>query len=356
MTDTDEIPDERSCGARSATSEAPIPGHVADHGPDRYELLQRIYGYALRHSPRDPADVEVMADRLGVPPAEVESAVAQLTSWRLLRSQPGRGLVAVPPDLAVNRLLRPMEREIRARRLRIEEQRRRLMAFMPVFEAGLRTHQEQAQVELIEGTDDVRDAVTELAEQCSWEILMAQPGGRQREDELEEAAPRDIAALHRGVEMRILYQHTARYSRGTHSYVEQVSHLGAQVRTLHDQFCRLLVFDRTTALIPVSDSPHAAALVREPNVVAFMVGGFERLWLSAEPLVAGSGALAEFADDLKETIVQLLSEGMTDAAVARRLGMSLRTCRRHVAEIMASLDAASRFQAGYLLALHKNVR
>lgn len=355
MTGTDEIPAERSYGAWSATGE-PLPDHPTAHGPDRYELLQRIYGYALRHSPRGPADAAAMADQLGLPLAEVEAAVTQLTAWRLLRNQPGRGLVAVPPDLAVNRLLRPMEREIRARRLRIEEQRRRLMAFMPIFEAGLRAHREQAQVELIEGDDDIREVVNELAEQCSWELLIAQPGGRQREDELEEAAPRDIAALRRGVDMRILYQHTARYSRGTHSYVEQVSHLGAQVRTLHDQFSRLLVFDRTAALIPVSDNPHAAALVREPNVVAFMVGSYERLWLSAEPLVAGSGALAEIADDLKGTIVQLLSEGMTDAAVARRLGMSLRTCRRHVAEIMASLDAASRFQAGYLLALHKNVR
>ncbi len=31
--------------------------------------------------------------------------------------------------------------------------------------------------------------------------------------------------------------------------------------------------------------------------------------------------------------------------------MSLRTCRRHIAELMDELGAESRFQAGYLLAL-----
>jgi DNA-binding NarL/FixJ family response regulator len=32
--------------------------------------------------------------------------------------------------------------------------------------------------------------------------------------------------------------------------------------------------------------------------------------------------------------------------VARRLSISLRTCRRHVAEILDQLDSSGRFQAG----------
>jgi hypothetical protein len=38
--------------------------------------------------------------------------------------------------------------------------------------------------------------------------------------------------------------------------------------------------------------------------------------------------------------------GLSDEAAARRLGTSLRTYRR-VAELMAALEAGSRFQAGY---------
>ncbi len=46
------------------------------------------------------------------------------------------------------------------------------------------------------------------------------------------------------------------------------------------------------------------------------------------------------------TILEALGSGLTDAAAARRLGVSLRTYRRRVAELMAALEAGSRFQAG----------
>ncbi len=58
-------------------------------------------------------------------------------------------------------------------------------------------------------------------------------------------------------------------------------------------------------------------------------------------------------DDLKRSIVRLMAEGYKDEIVARRLGMSVRTCRRHIAEIMEELEATSRFQAGANAALSK---
>ncbi|MFJ1967527.1 DNA-binding response regulator [Streptomyces sp. NPDC087903] len=45
-------------------------------------------------------------------------------------------------------------------------------------------------------------------------------------------------------------------------------------------------------------------------------------------------------------ILEALGSGLTDESAARRLGVSLRTYRRRVAELMATLEAGSRFQAG----------
>ncbi|MBW1598593.1 response regulator transcription factor [Streptomyces sp. JJ38] len=42
----------------------------------------------------------------------------------------------------------------------------------------------------------------------------------------------------------------------------------------------------------------------------------------------------------------MLVRGLTDRAVARRLGLSERTVRRMVAHLMDRLGAASRFEAG----------
>ncbi|MEU6662021.1 DNA-binding response regulator [Streptomyces sp. NPDC046821] len=50
------------------------------------------------------------------------------------------------------------------------------------------------------------------------------------------------------------------------------------------------------------------------------------------------------ADD--RVILEALGSGLTDASAARRLGLSLRTYRRRVADLMAKLEAHSRFQAG----------
>jgi DNA-binding NarL/FixJ family response regulator len=55
--------------------------------------------------------------------------------------------------------------------------------------------------------------------------------------------------------------------------------------------------------------------------------------------------MPELASEAQE-ILRALGAGLTDEAAARRLGTSLRTYRRRVAELMAALEADSRFQAG----------
>jgi DNA-binding NarL/FixJ family response regulator len=47
-------------------------------------------------------------------------------------------------------------------------------------------------------------------------------------------------------------------------------------------------------------------------------------------------------------LLELLADGLKDEAVARALGVSVRTVRRMVAELMNRLDARSRFQAAIL--------
>jgi DNA-binding NarL/FixJ family response regulator len=49
-------------------------------------------------------------------------------------------------------------------------------------------------------------------------------------------------------------------------------------------------------------------------------------------------------------LVMLLSQGHTDDSAAKRLGVSERTCRRMMADMMERLGARSRFEAGLLAA------
>jgi DNA-binding NarL/FixJ family response regulator len=45
-----------------------------------------------------------------------------------------------------------------------------------------------------------------------------------------------------------------------------------------------------------------------------------------------------------------MAEGEKDEAISRRLSISVRTCRRHIADYMAQVGATSRFQAGVIAA------
>ncbi|WP_193317778.1 MULTISPECIES: helix-turn-helix transcriptional regulator [Streptomyces] len=140
----------------------------------------------------------------------------------------------------------------------------------------------------------------------------------------------------------------------------RVLHAGAgapRERALPDSWRRvavppmqLLLVDRATALIQV-ESPlgQHAAQVSEPTLVGTLQSLFEGLWHRSSPLASlefdGRGG-----SRLARAVLRALNEGVTDEAAARELGMSVRTYRRHVAEIMARLGARSRFQAGVLAA------
>ncbi|GAA3104542.1 response regulator transcription factor [Streptomyces rectiviolaceus] len=81
-----------------------------------------------------------------------------------------------------------------------------------------------------------------------------------------------------------------------------------------------------------------------------LVGGVHALmcatWDAGTPLADYLRGETEGLDADSLAVLEALAAGLTDAVGARRVGMSLRTYRRRVAELMTALEADSRFQAG----------
>ncbi|MET9770529.1 helix-turn-helix transcriptional regulator [Streptomyces sp. NPDC006415] len=321
------------------------------------DTSQAVYRFALRQTAVTAADV---AAALALDVGAAEDHCAQLADLGLLaedtRASP-TVFRAVDPETAGERVLGPLERVIRTRRQHLEEVRTRLLEFSQVYEEQPVRTDSRGTVEFLASLSSTRAAIVELAAKCESEVLTAQPGGGRRAEVLEEAISRDEAMLRSGVRMRTLYQHTARFSPGTREYVDRVSRMGAEVRTLDDQFIRVLLFDRRAAVIGVESDPGSAIIVREPNLIHFIAKTFDLWWLNAAPfpLEWSNQEVADIADQLKQRIALLLSEGLTDQTIAKRMGMSVRTCRRHIAEIMERLGAKSRFQAGFLLSARTDV-
>ncbi|MFG1950586.1 response regulator transcription factor [Micromonospora sp. NPDC048830] len=93
----------------------------------------------------------------------------------------------------------------------------------------------------------------------------------------------------------------------------------------------------------LAGSAYQFHLVRSPVLVAALASLFIELWRGAVP-VGGPAA------DPYRQVVTLLAQGLTDDAVARRLGVSVRTVRARMARVATELGARTRFQAGVLAA------
>ncbi|WP_246562571.1 helix-turn-helix transcriptional regulator [Streptomyces roseirectus] len=309
-----------------------------------------LYQWVVGNERLDP---DRAARELGLGRDEVDAAVTALTELGLLKADvddPAR-LRPVDPDLVAAVVTNSLEKSIRDQQAELHHIRDRFASLRGHYLDSLR--RVSVGLELVPGLQEVRAALNRASAECTEEILTSQPGGTRAPGVLKEALARDTEMLSRGVRMRTLYHHTARFNGPSQAYVALVSGLGAEYRTAHELFGRLIVFDRRVAFIPEQGDGWGAVVVREPSVVHFLCEVFEQYWTHAEPFSdAATDGLEAVAKDIDRTIVRLLAEGMKDESIARRLGMSLRTARKHIADIMETLGAESRFQAGALAARH----
>jgi hypothetical protein len=118
----------------------------------------------------------------------------------------------------------------------------------------------------------------------------------------------------------------------------------ADVRMMAGSCMEFAVIDSRTVVVPPSgDAP--GVRVTETALVRLARSHFEEIWQQAVPVAA---------DRLTVDIFRCLANGLTDEVAAREMHISLRTYRRRVADLMRTVGASSRFQAG-LRAAHRGI-
>ncbi|MFD7980762.1 LuxR C-terminal-related transcriptional regulator [Streptomyces sp. NPDC059071] len=312
------------------------------------EFVVLFYEHTVGRADFSPSGV---AEELGVPRQRVEHAVGVLSELRLVKPAEGRAgrLVAVSPEAAQMELLVPLEREILDSRRRLAGFKGQLSSFVAAFEKQSQSKARTEPVVITDDREEIELRLLQAAQSCTTEVLVVQPCVARETRELRLARPLVLDALRRGAQGRIIYPHTARGDSDTRAHLGELLSVGGQVRTVKEVRDRFLVFDRKTAFIPAGEG-EAIAVVYEGAVAAFLAGLHGRLWESAFDFDSGAAGYAGTLEDLKATLLDLLASGAKDEVIARRVGMSERTFRRHVATIMQDLSATSRFQAGVLAA------
>jgi DNA-binding CsgD family transcriptional regulator len=309
------------------------------HGADRLcEAGDRVYSRAVRRGRVARTDSE---------------AVPCLLELALLHPDPDdmEWLVPTSPQEVMTRLLRGVYDEVSA-------SQRRMGSAVAAFEwyAGLggpargTSTGEGAAIRVLDGASRIQAALDAATEACKTEVLSVQPGGIRREHELSEGLHRALQLRGRGVRMRDLYNHVARHGQGLLNYLELMGDT-VEARTLDEVIDRLILFDRTVAFIPANTDRTMALELRHPALISYLVTVFERLWRLAVPLTAPlPDTRIEGISHREQSIAALLAEGHQDAVIAERLGISVRTCRAHIARLSETLGAASRTQLGVRIA------
>ncbi|MCX4446078.1 DNA-binding response regulator [Streptomyces sp. NPDC087866] len=121
-----------------------------------------------------------------------------------------------------------------------------------------------------------------------------------------------------------------------------------EARVSESELREIVVVDGVAALVrgAARSDAQQATVVNDVAAVRALELLFAGAWARGRRLADHLGLSPRLRSELTRSILERLRAGHTDDTAARDLNVSLRTYRRHVAEIMRELDASSRFQAG----------
>ncbi|MFH9355557.1 LuxR C-terminal-related transcriptional regulator [Kitasatospora sp. NPDC017646] len=301
-----------------------------------------VYQVMLDH----PAySVDEIASDCGMSPAEAHEHLDELSRLTLVRAsaeRPGE-MRAVSPDIGLADMLAAQEAELASRQAALAASRAAVTRMV-----ADRAEHRTAHGERLLGLDAIHVRLERMGRSATTEVLASQPG-EQRPEDLAASRPADAEVFARGIGMRTLYQDSTRNQPHVETYAHWLLSHGGEVRTAPSIPPRMVVVDRTQALIPIDpeDNRKGALHVTEPGILAALLDLFEQAWNTAVPL--GATRPEDPRTGLSATereLLRLLGSGLTDDAAGQRLGISSRTVGRHMSSIMERLGASSRFEAG----------
>ncbi|WP_225438449.1 LuxR C-terminal-related transcriptional regulator [Candidatus Frankia nodulisporulans] len=330
------------------------------------DVTLAAYRIWLRHSSLTVAEV---AGLLHQPVREVGRVRDRLLELGLLLASRERSghFVAVHPEASLDHLLQSQHEQLIRRHERLVRARAQIGEFVSDYLEG-RPDRGGVEVQRIDSPDQARGELLAIMGRAEREVLTLHTRRGLTPTLSTDMLPIALRALRRGVVMRSVLPRAMRLDEPGAGYVRTVAAHGLVARVLDDPRLDATTVDGRVALVGPSGSAGigrggaggsgAASgpvlLVRTPELTSVLLTLFEQVWDAAEPLAdepAADGARTGLDDrpsDSERLLLRLLSLGVKDEAAARHLGVSVRTVRRMIADLMSRLDARSRFQAGTL--------
>ncbi len=310
---------------------------------------QALYEHMLSSPPLQESDLVETAAREGwqIEPRPTLDRLRGLGLVARIPANPPLWAV-VAPETALDALLLSREQALTAARLRATElvtrfhgsrTRRDPLDYFDVV------YGQQAVLEMFELMQ--RSARTEVCATDAPPYATVLPAETHPVNEIE------LDLLANGVSYRVLYHPRGLDRPGRLADLHTGIAAGERARVA-DIPIKLFLTDRSRALLPLQHKQvqFASALrIGESTLVDALQELFEMYWQRAIPLTVRDGkAMLEGSagpSGAEQSLLSLLVAGLSDAAIARQLGWTERTVRRHAQQMMLKLNVTTRFQAGY---------
>jgi hypothetical protein len=327
-----------------------LPSDYADSSRRLTPDAVAVYKYAVEN-PGWTADE--MTGSMGFDEGRLNAALRTLHATRLFRRslEPNRQWDAVGPKCALVDLLSEEEAKLRQAQSKLMSTQDELLSLVPGYLDALHKRSPNEVIDVLHGELSVSRL---LAEQVRLddddEIWVVNSGHEEGEVRWLEEFGATLADLSHTVRSRVLLDHSAQVNRDTRRHVEFLCGNGGEVRTVTCVPFRMVLVNGSAVFLSSPDNrQEGITLVRHPAVVTSFRFAFERLWGAAAPFYVDDAASRDMLRvQLRKGILQHLTAGEKDEVIAKRLGLSVRTCRRHIASILDELGATGRFQAGVL--------
>jgi DNA-binding CsgD family transcriptional regulator len=283
-----------------------------------------------------------LSRRLGLRPGELEAAKIALFDSRLVQqSSAPSGVAAIDPSVTLESHVVRAERELVDGLGELAALRATVPALANEYMRATATDGGQAGVEIIVDVSDVRRQIylaSEAVKSDSRSLYYSSTVGG-----LADADPWVIDMMQRGVRCRSIIGPHELGDPGLYAGLEAWHSRGEQLRALPDIPTRLLIFDNDLAVLAVdpTDMYRGALFVRVRTLISLLVLLFDHMWSVAEPVFTTATSAAAPSGRRARTL-ELMAIGTKDERIARTLGVGVRTVRRDVADLKATLGVASR--------------
>ncbi|MFJ4682898.1 helix-turn-helix transcriptional regulator [Streptomyces sp. NPDC091377] len=292
------------------------------------------------------ADVPDLARRLTLGERDTEHALRRLEARGLAAqssSRPGRW-VAAPPGVALGALLTQ-------RRHELEQAELAAALLSEEYRAAASEPAVHDLIEVVSGAAAVSQRFLQLQLGAGAEVCALVTGDpvvvTGTENDAEEQA------TGRGVRYRVVVERAVLDQPDGITELTAALGRGEQVRVVDRVPTKLVVADRSLALVPLTapSAEPAALVVHASGLLELLCGLFESVWREALPLRLGATGVTEQGPDGPDgtdlELLSLLLAGLTDASVAKQLDLGLRTVQRRVKRLMELAGVTTRLQLGW---------